>query len=175
MALLEGRLPKNAQSWNENLLVDAFTKRADVARGKGQQQWHKWQKDADKIRAVRKHIYQQQSGAGVGAIKNLPKDLSSKGLEVATAIVYGRQPVVPAEARTYGRGGASYVRPQDAPHPYLKRMAFQKGGYAIFMAFKTSGKTRMGKREIINRAQPYSTEDMASDFFAGRPRSTVGA
>ena len=80
MALLEGRLPKNAQSWNENL-VDAFTKRADVARGKGQQQWHKWQKDADKIRAVRKHIYQQQSGAGVGAIKNLPKDLSSKGLD----------------------------------------------------------------------------------------------
>ena len=125
---------------------------AQVAEGRGQN------------KAVRKHIYQQQSEREWARSRTCPRI----SLRKAWTIVHGRQPVVPAEARTYGRGGASYVRPQDAPHPYLKRMAFQKGGYAIFMAFKTSGKTRMGKREIINRAQPYSTEDMASDFFAGR-------
>ena len=164
---LEGRLPKNAQSWNLRL-VEAFEARAATDRAKGRQRWFTWQQDAQKIKEVRKHIYQQVGGAGAGTIKHLPTSLTKRGSDVATSIIFGRQAVINGEQRRFMPGGDSYVAPSDMPHPYLSRMQGHKGAYAILMAFHVSGKTRMNKHEIIKRAQPYSVEEMKPDFHRGR-------
>ena len=163
-----GSLPQYADSWNERL-IEAFEARANEARAHGKSSHFVWKRNADKIRAVRDHIYQQEGGANAGRILHLPKDLSTTGENTARAIINGQQPVLTPNADSYARGGAHWVDPESVEPQYLSTMEGHKGGYGILMAFHKSGKFTMGKKEIQQRAQPYSHDDMDDNIFHGGP------
>ena len=53
-------------------------------------------------------------------------------------------------------------------HPYLERIKYRSGAYAILMAFHVSRTKSLTKDQLCQLGQEYCDENMTEDYHAGR-------
>eukprot|EP00937_MAST-01D_sp_MAST-1D-sp2_P008102 g8102.t1 len=165
---------KDTKVWNDDL-VRAMEVRENAAMAKGQARATVWQKGAQDLRRVSKDIYTFKNGRVVG----LPQNLSVTVRNEVAHIIEGKKPVVPDEMRDFDPQQPGGYRPRAGAghqHPYLNKMQYRGGGYALLLAFHhhpppfNRGSFKY-KDELIREAQPYSDDQMQPNFWAGRTTS----
>jgi len=117
-----------------------------------------WRKAQAAILAVEKEIRRLPCGR----IVNMPRLREVTAQQELEAIVRGERAVVPPEME------AAVEAPADVNidrHPYLRRMQYRGGGFAILMAFhrrlqRPGSRQFMFKSEIIREAQPFCDVSM---------------
>ena len=137
--------------WNADL-AHACEVRVWYHMSKGSSKEFMWRKAHQAILAVDKEIRQFSSGRVV----NMPKIKEVTTLHELEAIIRGEKAIVPPEMQQ----AAEPPERDYAQHPYLKRMQFRGGGYAILMALhlrskQTGHRQFMYKSEILHDAQPF--------------------
>lgn len=145
-----------------------------------------WRKAHSAILAVEKDIRRRGPS---GLIVNMPRMREVTVQQELEAIVRGERPVVPAEMvaglpqppASPGAPGAPLcislseleLARDYARHPYMRRMEYRGGGYAILMALhrrrlRPGQRQFMYKAELVREAQPYCDISMVSqDRWAG--------
>ncbi|CAK9061041.1 Crossover junction endonuclease MUS81 [Durusdinium trenchii] len=152
--------------WNSDL-AQAAEVRMCYHMSKGSSREFMWRKAHRAILAVEKEIRQLSSGR----IVNLPRIKEITAIQELEAVIRGERPIVPPEMKQ----AADDPPERDfARHPYLKRMQFRGGGYAILMALHLRSKEHMEtartaaaavrqfmyKVELIHAAQPFCDVSM---------------
>jgi len=155
-------------SWNAEL-VRATEARVCYHVSIGSSKEFMWRKAHAAILAVEKDIRRQPSGR----IVNMPRLKEITTQQELEAIIRGEQLVVPPEMLQ-----AVETPPESdfARHPYLRRMEYRGGGFAILMAFcsrlqQPGARQYMFKSEVLRDAQPYCDISMTSSSWA---RASVG-
>eukprot|EP00434_Breviolum_minutum_P007053 symbB.v1.2.006223.t3/scaffold340.1/size245066/9 len=146
--------------WNADL-AHACEVRVWHHMSKGSSKEFMWRKAHQAILAVDKEIRQFSSGRVV----NMPKIKEVTTLHELEAIIRGEKAIVPPEMQQ----AAEPPERDYAQHPYLKRMQFRGGGYAILMALhlrsnQTGHRQFMYKSEILHDAQPFCDGIMEGPF-----------
>eukprot|EP00435_Cladocopium_sp_Y103_P068291 s673_g31.t1 len=138
-------------------------------QSKGSSKEFMWRKAHEAIVAVEKEIRQYRSGRVV----NMPKIKERTTAVELEAILRGEKPIVPPEMQE-----AEPVERDYAQHPYLKRMQFRGGGYAILMALhlrsaRENLRQFMYKSELIHDAQPYCDVTMEGGWGAANGWTSI--
>jgi len=129
-----------------------------------------WRKASAALHAAEKDIKLLSSGR----IVNMPRLRETTAQQELEAIVRGDKSVVPPEMVQAAEGP---VEERDFDrHPYIRRMEYRGGGFAILMAFELrrrqpSMRQYMFKSELIREAQPFCDISMLSTD--GWARSSV--
>lgn len=157
-----------AKIWNADL-AHAAEVRVWYHQSKGSSKEFMWRKAHEAILAVKKEIRQYSSGRVV----NMPKLKERTTLLELEAILRGEKPIVPPEMQE-----AEPVERDYAQHPYLKRMQFRGGGYAILMALHSRSASAnlrqfMYKSELIHDAQPYCDVTMEGGWGAANGWTSI--
>lgn len=148
-----------AVSWNAELVRAAET-RVCYHVSIGSSREFMWRKAAASIRAVEKDIRLLSSGR----IVNMPRLRETTAQQELEAIIRGEKLVVPPQMMQAAE--APPERDFDQ-HPYLRRMEYRGGGFAILMAFELrrqlhDARQYMLKSEIVKDAQPFCEISMLS-------------
>eukprot|EP00438_Fugacium_kawagutii_P027891 Skav231437 [mRNA] locus=scaffold1847:170670:177765:+ [translate_table: standard] len=164
-----------AKVWNADL-AHAAEVRVWYHMSKGSSKEFMWRKAHEAILAVEKEIRQYSSGRVV----NMPKIKERTTLVELEAVIRGEpwnvgyvaglhdlvehivriSPVANQLDKGRPVGPETRLGKDYAQHPYLKRMQFRGGGYAILMAFhlRASNASRrqfMYKSELLHEAEPF--------------------
>lgn len=149
-----------AQSWNAEL-ARAAEARVCYFMSIGSTKEFMWRKTHATILSVEKDIKKLPSGR----IVNMPRLKEVTAQQELEAIIRGERPAVPEEMIS------AIGQPPERDfnqHPYLKRMQYRGGGYAILLAmhlwFRRPGARQfMYKSELIRQAQTHCDVSMGSD------------
>lgn len=128
-----------------------------------------WRKAHAAILAVEKDIKRHPSGR----IVNMPRLKETTAQQELEAVIRGERPVVPPEMVEAAESPPD--RNFDA-HPYIKRMEYRGGGYAILMALHCRARRPRErqfayKAELVREAQPFCDVSMLSSDGWARGRT----
>jgi len=183
--------PKNARVWNDDL-EKALEARYQKCLREGKRDSHLWRTGLEQIRAVRKDIYQFQTGR----IANMPTNLKKRVDRLCEDVIRGVTNVLPdghvptngGDATFEGNDVTSdhtisatvnnnsnnnnnnnnaYDNPFHNDH-YMKKIKIRGGAYAILMTFQYSQTDILRKAQICSEGQKFCDEQMDANFHAGR-------
>ncbi|CAK0813227.1 unnamed protein product, partial [Prorocentrum cordatum] len=149
-----------ATSWNVEL-ARAAEARINYYVSIGSSKEFMWRKAHTAILAVEKEIRRMPSGL----IVNMPRLGEVTTRQELEAIIRGENDVIPEEMIGVGAAVRDFDR-----HPYLQRMQYRGGGYAILMALKHKGGFML-KAELIREAQHFCDVSMANTGNWGQSSS----
>lgn len=133
------------QSWNVEL-ARAAEVRVCYYMSIGSSREFMWRKAHAAVLAVEKEIRQ----VGTGRIVNMPRLREVTAQQELEAIVRGERLVEPPEMAA--AAAAPAAERDFERHPYLKRMEYRGGGYAILMALHERS-TQLGARQFMFKAE----------------------
>ena len=159
---------RGTKIWNQDLIRAMRCRQNDAVATMNQRQTA-WLKGVELLTGTSGEIYQFNTGRVVG----LPHALSQTVRQECEAIIRGDREIIPSGMEASDPEAPGFRPAVAAEHPYLARMGYRKGGYALLLAFHhhpAAGRGFHYKDELIANAQPYCDDAMAPNFFAGRAR-----
>jgi hypothetical protein len=165
-------MPPGREAWNARL-VEALRRQQEHAQATLKSTWHRWKVDADTLEAVKKDIW---ITAEKTSVKDLPREgaqFSKRARELCENIMKGHTSEIPKgyqeSAPTPSTGSGTLAR---AEHPYLQKMEFRGGGYAILMACHEAEQDpgylgSMTIQQICKCGQKHCNVEMKANHWAG--------